>query len=373
MIKINNLHKSYKTLKVLKGIELEVKKGEIIALYGSSGSGKTTLLNIIGTLDTADTGFVSVSNLIRHFGDWNYKIANKKKRLANFIIDGIAVIIVCLLLYGLLFLFNTVVPFIDIIFTNIFLIFATGSIISICAHLLYYVPLESKYHVTLGKLITGTYVLRNDGLYASSGTILYRTIGRLFPFEPLSILFSNKKVGWHDRVSDTVVIEKKASQKYLDKLDLLDIKSEDDLSNFRNSSVGFIFQFHNLMPEFNVLENVSIPGYLNGRDKDVVDKHGMELLSILGIEDKKFNKPDELSGGEQQRVAVARALINNPDIILADEPAGSLDSENSENLHQIFLKLRDKYQTTFLIATHDPRLSKISDKVFNIKDGRIQA
>ncbi|MFC2086123.1 ATP-binding cassette domain-containing protein, partial [Bacteroidota bacterium] len=249
---------------------------------------------------------------------------------------------------------------------QIFLIIT--AIITYCA---YYVTLEYKFHITLGKLITRTIVINNDGLYPALDTIFLRTIFRLIPFEPLSLLFSSKRKCWHDSFAQTIVIDRNKSLKYLNKLDSSKIKTENDLCLFRNQSIGFIFQFHNLMPEFTALENVCIPGYINGEDKIEVEKKGKELLSILGLEEKFDKKPNELSGGELQRIAVARSLINNPQLVLADEPAGNLDLKNAEYIHHIFLKLRDKYFTTFLIATHNPKLAKISDTVLNIKDGKI--
>lgn len=371
MIHIENLHKSYNHLEVIKGIDLDIAKGDITALYGASGSGKTTLLNIIGTFDTADQGFIRASRLKRYYGDRNYKITSKGKRCINLIIDEIFVGVIILIFASILLFLNQFYPFVSIILETNALKWILINLIGFTAHFLYYVPLEYRYRTTIGKLLTGTYVIKNDGLYPARDTIINRTISRLFPFEPLSVLFSKKGLGWHDRISETIVIEKKSSKEYLNKLDLNKIKTEDELASFRNLSIGYIFQFHNLMPEFNVLENICIPGYFSGKQKDEVDKQGIELLSVLGLSDKVNNMPDELSGGEQQRVAVARALINQPDIVLADEPAGSLDAENSEKLHQIFMSLRDRYKTTFLIATHDPKLSKISDKVYWIKDGAI--
>ena len=143
------------------------------------------------------------------------------------------------------------------------------------------------------------------------------------------------------------------------------------LANFRNAHMGFIFQFHHLLPEFSAMENVSIPGWIAGRKRKEVQDKAMELLSILGLGDRADHKPQQLSGGEQQRVAVARALINNPDIVFADEPTGNLDSTNARELHALFLQLRTRFHQTFLIVTHTEELAALSDRVLHMKDGRI--
>ena len=215
MITVEGLTKSFGSLKVLKGIDLHVEKGEIISIVGASGAGKTTLLQIIGTLDKADSGTV---------------------------------------------------------------------------------------HINGQKLNS----LRDS-----------------------------------------------------------------QLSDFRNKNIGFVFQFHQLLPEFTALENVMIPALI-GKVKDSQAKQkAKELLDMLGLADRLGHKPNELSGGEKQRVAVARALINNPAIILADEPSGSLDTENKEELHQLFFKLRDTLGQTFIIVTHDENLASITDRTVHMKDGQI--
>ena len=215
MITVEGITKSFGSLKVLKGIDLHVEKGEIISIVGASGAGKTTLLQIIGTLDKADSGTVYING---------------------------------------------------------------------------------------------------------------------------------------------------------QKLNSL---RDSQLSDFRNKNIGFVFQFHQLLPEFTALENVMIPALI-GKVKDSQAKQkAKELLDMLGLADRLGHKPNELSGGEKQRVAVARALINNPAIILADEPSGSLDTENKEELHQLFFKLRDTLGQTFIIVTHDENLAFITDRTVHMKDGQI--
>lgn len=153
----------------------------------------------------------------------------------------------------------------------------------------------------------------------------------------------------------------------------VDIKklSDKQLSAFRNKELGFVFQFHQLLPEFTALENVCIPGYIARRDSKEVEEKAKELLTKLGLQDRFHHKPNELSGGEKQRVAVARALINDPKLILADEPSGSLDSENKKELHSLLRKLCDDYGLTILLVTHDSELAGTSDRVIEMKDGLI--
>ncbi len=147
--------------------------------------------------------------------------------------------------------------------------------------------------------------------------------------------------------------------------------SDNELSKYRNRHIGFIFQFHHLLPEFTALENITLPALIAGRSKKEAVARALELLDFLQLRDRMEHKPNQLSGGEQQRVAVARALINNPDLVLADEPSGNLDSENARKLHQLFFDLRDQFQQTFVIVTHNQELAKLSDRIITLKDGLV--
>ena len=216
MISVKDIHKSYGSLDVLKGISLEVKKGEIVSIVGASGAGKSTLLHIIGTLDLADSGSVVVNSVETQ------KLSDRK------------------------------------------------------------------------------------------------------------------------------------------------------LAAFRNKHIGFVFQFHHLLPEFTALENICIPGLIGGRNKQETERKAIELLSFMGINDRSHHKPSELSGGEQQRVAVARALINEPDVILADEPSGNLDSASALDLHNLFFKLRNSFNQTYVIVTHNTDLANMADRKLTIRDGIIE-
>lgn len=147
--------------------------------------------------------------------------------------------------------------------------------------------------------------------------------------------------------------------------------SKKKLSDFRNQHIGFVFQFHQLLPEFTALENIMIPAFIAGMSKADAKKRAEELLQFMGLSERASHKPNELSGGEKQRIAVARALVNNPAVILADEPSGSLDSQNKEELHQLFFRLRDEYGQTFVIVTHDEHLAEITDRTIKMKDGML--
>lgn len=149
-------------------------------------------------------------------------------------------------------------------------------------------------------------------------------------------------------------------------------KGDKAISAFRNREIGFIFQFHHLLPEFSALENVSIPAYIGGKSRRETEKRAGELLSFLGLSERLHHKPAELSGGEQQRVAVARALINQPSVVLADEPSGNLDSQNARELHKLFFDLRDSFGQTFIIVTHNEGLAGMADRILTIQDGAIK-
>jgi len=216
MIKAENIHKSYGDLHVLKGIDLEIPKGEVISIVGASGAGKSTLLHILGTLDRADQGILSFDNI-------NVQSLSERK-----------------------------------------------------------------------------------------------------------------------------------------------------LSEFRNRSIGFVFQFHHLLPEFTALENVCIPAFIGNTSRAKAETRAKELLDFLHLADRSHHKPAQLSGGEQQRVAVARALINEPSVILADEPSGNLDSKSALELHKLFFDLRDQFRQTFIIVTHNAELADMADRKLTIADGKIK-
>jgi lipoprotein-releasing system ATP-binding protein len=157
---------------------------------------------------------------------------------------------------------------------------------------------------------------------------------------------------------------------FIDQVNVNQLKGK-KLASFRNHHIGFVFQFHHLLPEFSALENICIPGWIAGRKNKDVEKRATELLELLNLKDRGDHKPGELSGGEQQRVAIARALINNPSIVMADEPTGNLDSANARELHNLFIDLRNRFQQTFLIVTHNEELAQLSDRLLHMKDGKI--
>ena len=157
---------------------------------------------------------------------------------------------------------------------------------------------------------------------------------------------------------------------YYEESNILNL-GENDISKFRNENIGFIFQFHHLLPEFTALENISIPGFIAKKSKKELHDKAMHFLNLMGLEERKNHKPNELSGGEQQRISVARALINNPKVVLADEPSGNLDTESANELHELFFKLRDTYKQTFIIVTHNTKLAEIADRKIEMRDGKI--
>ncbi len=168
-------------------------------------------------------------------------------------------------------------------------------------------------------------------------------------------------------------LDRPTNQDYQLQINNTDLKkmNDKDLSKFRNKQIGFIFQFHQLLPEFTAVENVAIPAYIAGMSKEKADAKATELLQLLGLSDRLHHKPAKLSGGEQQRVAVARALVNNPAVIMADEPSGNLDSENAKQLHKLFFDLRDRFNQTFVIVTHNEELAGMSDRKLVMRDGVI--
>ena len=166
------------------------------------------------------------------------------------------------------------------------------------------------------------------------------------------------------------LMEKDSGKVWVGNTDI-DALREKQLAGFRNLQIGFVFQFRHLLPEFTAFENVCIPGYIAKRPRAEVEARSKELLTLLKLEDRLTHKPSELSGGEQQRVAVARALVNNPAVILADEPSGNLDTRNKQELHEMFFVLRDRFRQTFVIVTHDKELAGMSDRMIRLKDGQI--
>ncbi len=361
MISGKNIHKRYGTVEVLKGVDISVGKGEIVSIVGPSGSGKSTLLHILGTLDRSDSGYVEMHGArIEGALDTAIIPSGWLKRSLNALIDGI---LYGSLAAGLLVWLNGVY---EPELTDIML-FLYGWMAFTVAGIIYYTAWEGATGRTPGKWLTGTKVfVAHNVTRPSWKRSLVRSLSRFIPFEPFS-LFSARPVGWHDFFAGTVV----ASAGVPYRPNQAGTLSPAQLAFFRNKHIGFVFQFHHLLPEFSALENVCIPGWLAGRKKSEVKKEAEKLLTMLGLAHRMENKPNQLSGGEQQRVAVCRALINKPDIVFADEPTGNLDSANAQELHQLFFDLRKKFNQTFLIVTHNEELARLSDRVLYMKDGLI--
>ncbi|HMC99834.1 MAG TPA: ATP-binding cassette domain-containing protein [Ferruginibacter sp.] len=363
MLAAVNIHKKYDDLEILKGVDININQGEIVSIVGPSGSGKSTLLHILGTLDEADQGHLDISG-VRISSRLPLKLEPVKwyRRLLNCLLDFI---FIQLLAIGVFYLFYHSVSDLSLIIQ-----LRSYWLIIICTLYLYYFLFEMLTGRTLAKFITQTKVVsKRDGSRPDLRTATLRTITRFLPFgyfEAVSF-FSARPTGWHDDISDTLVVDssfqfQKRNTAYL---------SGKKLAAFRNTHIGFVFQFHHLLPEFTALENVCIPGWVAGRQKKEVMDRALALLKTLGLSERLENKPNELSGGEQQRVAVARALINDPSIVLADEPTGNLDSSNARELHQLFIDLRNQLNQTFLIVTHNEELARMSDRILQMRDGRI--
>ncbi len=290
MIHAKNIHKFYDKLEVLKGVDLHIKKGEIVSIVGASGAGKTTLLQILGTLDkperdAASSLTINGENVLK-LQDAETDNSKEEKRFK--IVSWIGG------LYSILF-------FVYLVFFRI----------------------------------------KNEDDVMEYVTLVALSLPILSVLIYLNRYFKKKS------------------------------KKDKILSNFRNLNLGFIFQFHQLLPEFTALENVCIPAYMANKPKAEAENEAKKILEYLGLSHRIHHKPNELSGGEQQRVAVARALINKPDVIFADEPSGNLDTHSAENLHQLFFQLRDEFGQTFVIVTHNEELANMADRKLVMVDGLI--
>lgn len=358
MLTAKNIHKKYGPVEVLKGVDIAINPGEIVSIVGPSGSGKSTLLHILGTLDRADKGVVEFSGVrIDSMPDIDIKPAVWWKRLLNLAIDSIVIGATANLFF---YFYLGYIPASGDYSGSIFL-----NISALVIYLLYYSLMEGFTGRTLGKYITQTKVMTEaDFARPRYVNCLFRSLGRLIPLEPFSF-FTKRPTGLHDIVGSTIVTDSGIT--YQNKGGL----SGKELSDFRNKKIGFVFQFHHLLPEFTALENVCIPGWITNSNKKEVQERAERLLKILGLGDRLYNKPNQLSGGEQQRVAVARALINKPDIVFADEPTGNLDTVNAKELHHLFFDLRKEFNQTFLVVTHNEELAQLSDRTLTMKDGKI--
>lgn len=360
MIRGKNIYKKYDTIEVLKGVDIEINKGEVASIVGPSGSGKSTLLHILGTLDKADEGWVEMNGVkIENIANKAIQPVPWWIRVFNYLIDRI---VIGSLAGSVLLLAQDFFLSLDPGFFWAYRI-GTGLIISLA----YYTLWEGLTGRTPGKFATGTKVfVQEDSTRPGLVTALLRSLCRLIPFEVFSFM-SKRPAGWHDYLPGTLV----GWNKFPYRRKTPEALSSKQLSFFRNKHIGFVFQFHHLLPEFTALENVCIPGWLAGRKRNEVRKEAIQLLDMLGLSHRMENKPNQLSGGEQQRVAVARALINKPDIVFADEPTGNLDTANAQELHRLFFDLRDRFNQTFLIVTHNEELARLSDRVLYMKDGKI--
>lgn len=363
MLSARNIYKRYGPVEVLKGVDIDIQKGEIVSIVGPSGSGKSTLLHILGTLDAADSGTVEISGVRI---DSRPPVAATPavwwKRLLHWLIDGLLIGALAAPLIQLLQLpGEAAFPQSGLDWSQQL---ARAGIITLVA-IVYYSLWEWLAGRTPAKWLTGCRIFRaHDYARPGAGSIFWRTLSRFIPFEPFSLI-QNRPRGWHDSISSTFVSDSKIQ--YGERNEL----SPDALALLRNRRIGFVFQFHHLLPEFTALENVCIAGWLND-DKKEVKTRAIQLLKALGMEHRMHNKPAQLSGGEQQRVAVARALINKPDIVFADEPTGNLDTANARELHQLFFDLRRDFGQTFLIVTHNEELARISDRMLTMKDGKME-
>jgi lipoprotein-releasing system ATP-binding protein len=358
MLSAKNIHKKYGPVEVLKGVDITIGPGEIVSIVGPSGSGKSTLLHILGTLDRADKGVVEFSGVrIESKPDVDIKPCLWWKRILNLIIDSLIIGAIANIFF---LVYSGHIPLTDEYSGSWFL-----NISALVCYLAYYTLMEGFTGRTVAKFMTGTKVMMESD-FSRPGFLnaLFRSLARLIPLEPFSFL-TNRPVGLHDIIGSTIVADSKFV--YQSNTGL----SGQALSDFRNRKIGFVFQFHHLLPEFTALENVCIPGWITNSDKREVQERAEKLLRVLGLQNRLNNKPNQLSGGEQQRVAVARALINKPDIVFADEPTGNLDTANAKELHQLFFDLRKEFNQTFLIVTHNEELAQLSDRMLTMKDGKI--